>query len=511
MKKAVIYVRVSSDEQIRGSSLDNQEELCRRYCAENQLEIAKVYREEGESAKSADRPLFKEMVAFCIGKKTGIGHVVVYKLDRFARNSTDYHIHIAALARAGVTVRSATEPIDDNPVGKLLETVLAGIAQFDNDIRGERSRMGMESIAKRGGWCFQAPLGYKLARLPDKTPILEADPEKGPLVRKLFEALAAGRYTATGLAVYARQIGLVGRDNKPLQVQSIHALLRTNIYAGRIVGRLTEDRIIRAAFEPLVSEDLFDRVQLVLSGQGHVPSPHIRNHPDFPLRRFICCGKCAKPLTASFATGRNGTRYPQYRCVNEGCRAVNVRAENLHLAFMRLLQGIQIVTSPLLQRFRANVLDLWQLRQAEAIAAQGRLKAQAEELARKKAQLLDKMLDGTVDKDAYRVKNAELTEQLALARVRFQEAAGDEFSIEVAIDLACMMVQNAGRLWAGMESLNHRQRLQAVLFPHGLGFSPPEGGFGTAANTHPATMFREFGGGDSGMAPPTGFEPVLPG
>ncbi len=467
-----------------------------------------MYREEGESAKSDDRPLFRQMVAYCTAKKSGIAHVVIYKLDRFARNATDHLVHSAALGRAGVTVRSVTEPINNDPTGRLMETILAGFAQFDNEVRGERCRMGMNSVTQRGGWCFQAPLGYKIARLPDKTPILEIDPVKGPLVRKLFEAIATGRYTTTGLAEYARQIGLVGRNKNPLPLQSIHGLLRTKIYAGRIEGRLTDGRTIKAAFPSLVSEDLFDRVQLVLAGQGHVPSPHLRNNPDFPLRQFIRCGKCGKPLTASFATGRNGKRYPQYRCAKQDCRAVNVRSEELHAAFLRLLQGIQITTSPLLQKFRDMVLDRWQVRQAEAIAAQGQLKANAEELVRKQARLMDLMLDGTVDAENYQRKNADLNDQIAMARLRYQEVAGDEFNIEVAIDLACMMVQNAGRLWLGMKDLNHRQRLQAVLFPGGLGYTQPGEGFGTAASAYPAKMFRDFGGIKSELAYPAGVEPA---
>ncbi len=511
MKRAVLYLRVSSDEQVRGTSLDSQEDARRRYCAANDLEIVKVFREKGESAKSDNRPLFQEMVAFCTKRQNRIDHAVVYKLDRFARNSTDYHVHAGALARADVTVRSATEPVGDDPVGQLLETILAGIAQFDNDIRGERSRLGMRGIAQRGGWCFRAPLGYCLARSPGGLPILEEDPATGPLVRKLFEAVASGRYTTVGLTEYAATLGLRGRTGKPLHVQTIHKMLRMGVYAGRIEGKLTDGRIVKAAFAPLVPEELYDRVQVVLAGQGHVPSPHLRNNPDFPLRRFVLCGSCGRPLTGSHATGRAGRRYPQYRCAKKACRAVNVRAEALEGAFMGLLKEIKIESSPLLQRFRQRVLEEWQVRHAEVIAsAVGRWKAQAETLAKKQAVLLDRMLDGTVDEATYRTKNAELTQQIAVARVRYQEAAGDEFNIETALRLACLMVQNAGRLWYKMTQVDRRQRLQRALFPDGLVYHQ-EMGFGTAANTYPVEVLREFSADGSRMAPPRGIEPLFPG
>ncbi len=208
-------------------------------------------------------------------------------------------------------------------------------------------------------------------------------------------------------------------------------------------------------------------------------------------------------MTGSHATGRAGRRYPQYRCAKKTCRAVNVRAEALEGAFMGLLKEIKIESSPLLQRFRQRVLEEWQVRHAEVIASQGRWKAQAETLAKKQAVLLDKMLDGTVDEATYRAKNAELTQQIAVARVRYQEAAGDEFNIEMAIHLACLMVQNAGRLWYKMTELDRRQRLQRALFPDGLAYHQ-ETGFGTAASTYPVRVLREFSAGGSRMARPRG-------
>ncbi len=83
-------------------------------------------------------------------------------------------------------------------------------------------------------------------------------------------------------------------------------------------------------------------------------------------------------MTASFATGGRGKRYGQYRCAQKNCRAVNVRKETVEADFLRLLTEIQIETTPLLQKFRRRILDEWQVRHAEVIAAQGLIKARAE-------------------------------------------------------------------------------------------------------------------------------------
>jgi site-specific DNA recombinase len=283
-------------------------------------------------------------------------------------------------------------------------------------------------------------------------------------------------------------------------------MLRAPVYAGRIGGKLTGGETVKAAFTPLVPEPLFDKVQLVLAGQGHVPSPHHRNNEAFALRGLIRCGKCGKLLTASFATGRHGKRYGYYSCWDKSCRAVYVRREGMERDFLRLLADIRIESEPLLQRFREHILNQWQVRNAEGVAAQGLLKDQAEALGRQQASLLDKMLRGVVDEVVYKVKNDELAKQIAKIRAQYQVAAGDEFDLETAIRLACLMVQNAARLW-WESSVEHRQRLQGALFPDGLAYVPGEG-LGTASCSWPVRVLKVSEAQDDKMGCVTGFEPA---
>ena len=490
--------------------MDSQQSSCEEYCRRNDMQVVKVFREEGESARTDNRPLFQEMLRYCADRKNHVDHVLVYKLDRFARNSTDHHINAAALLRSKVTVRSATEPIADDPVGHLLETVLAGIAQFDNDIRGERSRMGMLRIAERGGWNFRAPLGYVLARAPDGLPLLAIDPVTGPLVVKLFEALATGRYTAAGVCGYSKELGLRAPCGRPLHEQTLHKMLRNDVYAGRITGVLLSGKTIKAAFPGLVPENLFDRVQAVLAGQGHVPSPHLRCNPSFPLRGLMICSKCGHVLTASYATGGHGKRYGQYRCKNGACKGVNVRMEVATQDFMNLLMEIKIESSPLLQTFRQRIIDEWTLRHAELIAAQGLVKVRADELLKQKDSLLDKAIRGVVDDATFTKKNAELGRLLLETRVDYRNAAGNEFDIEMVIKLACSMVQNAGRLWYKLQTVENRQRLQRALFPEGLAYDQ-KNRFGTSISTWPIRIMSGNIDPVSQVAPPRRVEPLFPG
>ena len=120
MSKAYIYVRVSSDEQVENNSLDTQERVCREYCLRESIEVATVFREEGESAKTANRTQLQLMLKACTNaRKQGITHVIIYKIDRLSRDVSDYLAILAALAKNGITLISPLESFDESPPGKL--------------------------------------------------------------------------------------------------------------------------------------------------------------------------------------------------------------------------------------------------------------------------------------------------------------------------------------------------------------------------------------------------------
>ena len=138
--KAVAYCRVSTKEQVKNTSLETQQQAIRAYCAREGIEVVRVFLEEGESAKTADRTQLRELLAYC--RSNAVDFLLVWKFDRFARD-LGQHIDLRAKLRGlGVEVRSVTEPGGADPAGKLMENVLASFAQFDNDVRAQRTREG---------------------------------------------------------------------------------------------------------------------------------------------------------------------------------------------------------------------------------------------------------------------------------------------------------------------------------------------------------------------------------
>jgi DNA invertase Pin-like site-specific DNA recombinase len=131
---AVIYVRVSTKEQTENLSLPTQLRSCEEYCQRQGCQVLERFKEEGESAKTADRTELQNLLKYCRTNKGKVHFVVVYNLTRFAREKYDHFALRAHLKSLGISLRSATEPIDDTSTGKLTEPAAA------RDLRSPRSR-----------------------------------------------------------------------------------------------------------------------------------------------------------------------------------------------------------------------------------------------------------------------------------------------------------------------------------------------------------------------------------
>ena len=141
---AVIYIRVSTTEQAeKGYSLKVQEEACLKYALSNSYEVLELFREEGKSAKTADRPELQRMLKYMNKNKKTVDALIVYKMDRLGRNSHDISSFRLIFDTLGIKLLSATEAFDNSSMGNFMQTMLAGMAQYENDLRSERTRSGM--------------------------------------------------------------------------------------------------------------------------------------------------------------------------------------------------------------------------------------------------------------------------------------------------------------------------------------------------------------------------------
>ncbi len=484
-------------------SLDAQEDQCRTYCQHQGLKVARLFREEGESAKTANRPELTALLRYCeeSRKNAAVDYVVVYSVDRFARSQPDHFALRATLAKFGTQLRSVTQPINESPEGQLMEGVFASVSQYDNAIRSRRTRTGLIEGATRGRWMWRTPIGY----LKGEKGTMHPDPERAPWIAYAFEKVASGEWTQAQVLDEVTALGLVDKRGRGIKKQQLQKILTSPVYAGRVVSSKLEVDV-PGIFEPVVSPESYAAVQDVLAGRRSTkPSRHLDN-PEFPLRRIVRCGRCGTPMTGSTSTARNKSKHSYYRCRKAGCRGTNVRRERFHELFEGLLQT-HVVRPEVLDLFVAEVESMWEDRNRDARDAHRRLEARLGELEAKEVVLVDKLTQGSLTDEEFRKHKDRIDEDMRAVRVQLTAAGNPGVDLIDTLRFARSLLGDLPAVWNRLEWKKRPAFLRA-MYPSGLIYS--EGAIGTTELPWLLAVLPTAPDDLSALVPPTGFEPVLP-
>ncbi len=501
-RAAVVYVRVSSQRQVENFSLGVQEEACRAYARREGWTVARVFREEGESAKSADRTRLNELLDYCREHKAAINAVVVHSLSRWSRDTRDHFALTGLLAKWGISLRSATEPISDDPAGQLMEAVIAGVAKFENQLRADRTTGGMRRALEVGRWVFRAPLGYINGGRGERgRPSLIPNPATADMVRACFEMFAVGRLSERELQRQLASRAFTMPNGKPVSLQTISKTLRNPIYCGRVALPGWELSAL-GDFEPLVSEELFDLVQARLGGGGR-PKVHVRESDDFPLRGLVRCSSCDGPLTAAWSKGRS-KYYGHYWC--HRCGQVRVSKSTLEGEFVSLLARLQ-PRREYFKLFAEVVWDVWSRRESTMREDREQCHRRVGEIRAKRDRIADLLADGTLDAADYVRQRHRLDQELALAEDALGDTVVEHLDVERIIGFAEGVICEASRVWEHATP-DHKRRLQRTLFPEGVTYEPgARGGLRTAATCLAFNGLGDSAGPESALVALRGFEP----
>lgn len=511
--KAVAYVRVSTEEQVQGTSLDTQAKACIEYAQQNNisLPLSNIFREEGVSAKIIDRPQLARLLEYCTKYKGTITHCIVWKVDRLARKSEYHHVIKAALAKQGVKLVSVTEPIGDDPIGNLMDGVLASFAQFDNDIRTLRTTGGMRARTAEGGWPHDAPYGYKKARTATGKSTIEPA-EQAPIAKKFLEEFSTGAYTVKEAVNLAYSLGIRTTVGKKRSWQSIKNILTNPLYMGYVRSKYTDGQIIKGLHVGIIEEKTYYRNQAILDGNSKNYSR--RAEPDWPLRGGFMKHTCGKPMTGSAPRGRNGPS-PRYSCpVCKGRdigRAVSRQKEQVHDDFLKLMQAVR--PKPGVQRlFKEVVLRQWNNEFKDLLQHTQKIEEELSALQKKKSRIIDLFIDEKLTEAEKTAKLAEVESQAGSLKLQKVEATHYVAEKEQIIDGALLFMSDPGLFW-NQGSIEIKKRVQDVIFPEGLTYDC-EDGFGTAKLSESYLLINEIAQkGDSNniMVAATGIEPVTLG
>src|SRR6516165_9269717 len=265
MGKAVVYARVSSKEQEKeGFSIPAQLKLLKEYAAAQGLVVVQEY-VDVETAKQTGRTAFGEMVAYLKGHPA-VHVMLVEKTDRLYRNLKDW----VTVDELDVEIHFPKEGVVLSRESRSSEKFMHGIkvlmAKNYIDNLSEEARKGMQEKAEQGIWPTKTPLGYRNITGPDGKKIIAADPVIAPLVAKLFEWYARGDISLKEAARKARAAGLAyPKSGARVPVSTIHTILRNRLYTGEFEWN---GKLIQGRHQPLVSVELWERVQAVLDGRN---------------------------------------------------------------------------------------------------------------------------------------------------------------------------------------------------------------------------------------------------
>lgn len=334
-KKCVIYIRVSSERQVQGYSLEGQKRYLKEWAEFEGMTVSEIYVEPGKSGKSiSGREVFQQMLEDISTGRTATDYVVVFKLSRFGRNAKDILNSLTYIKRYGVNLICKEDGLDSSTaMGRMMITILGAVAEMERENILVQTMLGREEKAKQGGWNGGfAPYGYEL--VDGKLQIKE---DEAPIVQLVFDKFVNGGIGYSTIAGYLNRQGVSkpssknshGRTFTDWSVHHIKRMLDNPVYTGRVVfgrtrlekvngteneyRRVKSDEYImsdKIVHEPIISDKLFEKARVKRKETTATGNPSVGRSSKHLLSGILKCPMCGSSMyaDASAWTNQDGTR-----------------------------------------------------------------------------------------------------------------------------------------------------------------------------------------------------------
>lgn len=334
--KAVAYYRVSSDKQVlNGNGLDTQQWACESWAKRNGCQIEHFYTDAAKTGtKTAGRDQLAEMIDY-LAKIKEPRLVLFYDISRLARNAGDFLKLRKAMEQKGHRLATCKGILETSPVGKFMATIEAAQAELFADQNRERTIAGMREAARNGYWITQPPKGYQFVKIGARKELKRYEPLAG-IIQSAMEQFASAKLVSQTdvvnfMADKMRCAGLLLPRN---MFDFVKRILTDRKYTGIFAYPKYDIPVQKWHIEPLIDTKTFELIQERLRGRNRLKHKKYNKQDErFPLKGFITCPECGRPLTASMT---KGGKYPYYQCQNRKCPAkklANVSPQVLHKEF----------------------------------------------------------------------------------------------------------------------------------------------------------------------------------
>ena len=478
--RTVLYLRVSTTGQVNtdydpeGISLPAQRASCLRKAEQLGLNVVAEYVEPGKSGTEMTKRVAFQQMLERIRRQRDVDYVVVFELSRFARNRLDDAIVMADLKKRGVTLISATESIDETPVGQLMHGILAAFNEYRSAKDGADIAYKMGEKAKKGGTLGQAALGYLnvLLELDDgrKIRAVETDPKRSPFMQAAFKLYATGDYSTMDIERIMKDRGLLTRRSpkraaKPVSAKEWARIFRNRYYTGIVTYR---DEEILGRHEALIDEETFNRVQRVLDEHG-VAGERRRVHHSY-IKGSLFCGNCRRKglirrMLLHKTTNRHGVEYTYVFCSgirNDGCNSTFCNLDRVEDLVVKHYKTIAF-TPDFIDAMQSAIDQVMTEGQATQRLYQKHLKDQLKELATRETNLIDLAADGSMPQARIKSRITEIGRErqkleAELGQLSDSLSAGAEF-----LSICLEMLRDPHELYKGASDKVRRRLNQAIF------------------------------------------------
>ncbi len=305
MKTAVIYARYSSDSQTE-QSIEGQVRVCKQFAEKNDLLVVDSYIDRATTGTNDNRAAFQQMLKD--SKRRQWSAVIVYKLDRFARNKYESVVNRKKLSDNGVELVSAMENIPDTPEGKLFLAVIEGFNEyFSEDLKQKVNRGLRESWLKGNATGGHPPYGYIIQ---DKKYVL--DEAEAEIVREIFMKYAQG-YKAVAIAEDLKARNVRRKCGKHINHKYVYVILHDKRYIGEVTHQGTTYYNI---FPPIIAKEVWNQVDAINQENKIAPSRK-KEIFDYILSGKLICGNCKHRMSGESGTSRTGEIHYYYVCLSK--------------------------------------------------------------------------------------------------------------------------------------------------------------------------------------------------
>lgn len=354
-----LYARKSTESEERQIlSIDSQVKEMLLIAERDGLEIAEIRRESHSAKATGQRPVFNEIVNdIRLGKFNGI---LTWAADRLSRNAGDLGKLVDLMdEKVLIEIRTYGQKFTNSPNEKFMLMILGSHAKLENDNRGVNVRRGLRTRCEMGLRPGVAPIGYLNEKQSDRKCHAIIDPQRAPIIKQMFEKVGNEHWSGRKVYHWLKfDLNFKSKGNRTVALSSIFVILQTHFYYGMFEYPEKSGNWYQGKHEPLITKELFDKVQEHLKRDQIVRS----ELKEFAFTKLMTCGLCGSGVTAEekFKRRKDGStiRYVYYGCTRGKdihCNGGYISEEDLIEQLVKFMDKIDLNEMHMRQKFEDEV------------------------------------------------------------------------------------------------------------------------------------------------------------